>query len=102
MYSVFAAAKRDRCRDSPGIVQSKRRVSLSRDPPSNCHQAIGSIRQRVGPDLEVHDLALLALAAFDMRRGTARIGRENALALPTGAGIVDAPVHVLREEAHGV
>src|SRR5215469_593537 len=59
-------------------------------------------RQRVRTILDVDHLALLALAAFKVRLRAARVLRPQALALPAGARIVDAPVKILRIEAHRI
>src|SRR5882672_2899695 len=62
----------------------------------------GLLRQRIGTQLEVHDLAGLALAAFDVSRGAVGEGGPQALTLPTRARIVDASVHALGKIADRV
>src|ERR1017187_8526346 len=58
-----------------------------------------SIRQRIGPHLEVHDLGQAALAAFDVE-GRAVAGRgPDTAAFPAAVGIIDAAVHALGIEA---
>src|SRR5262249_42581886 len=68
--------------------------------------------QRVRPQLEVHDqragqgLARRArtgrVDALDVRRGAVAGGHPQSFAFPAGIRIVDAAIHALGEEAHGI
>src|SRR5438552_12517132 len=59
-------------------------------------------RQRIRADLELHDLALRALSAFDMPDKMCPVVRVKRPALPSGASVVDAPVHAARVEAERI
>src|SRR5437667_1959870 len=61
-----------------------------------------SRRERIGTKLELHDLARRSLAALDMEGRSGAVGRPQSLALPASIRIVDAPIHPLRVEAHGI
>src|SRR5881628_26745 len=61
-----------------------------------------SLRERIGAELELHDLARRPLAAFDVEGRSCGVGRPQPLTLPAGVRIVDAPVHPFGVEAHGV
>src|SRR5213594_1730993 len=61
-----------------------------------------SPRQRIRPQLEFHHFAFLPLAALDVVRRAARIGRPHALALPAEARIIDAAIETLGVEAHWI
>src|SRR5262245_45021423 len=63
---------------------------------------IVSPRQRVGAELEFQHLAGLPLAAFDMIRRAAGVGRPDPAALPATIGIVNAPIEPLGMEAHRI
>src|SRR5437667_10332726 len=69
---------------------------------ASCHIGPASPSERVGPELELHDLARRPLAALDVERRARGVGGPQPLALPAGVRIVDAPVHPLGVEAHGV
>src|ERR1700677_2900677 len=58
--------------------------------------------QRIGPDLQVVNLGLRLLTPFVMERGARAKRRPQSAPLPAGILVVDAAVHVLREEAHWV
>ena len=59
-------------------------------------------RQRIRPNLEVHDLAFSALSAFDMPHEVGTVIRPEPAAFPAGVRIVDAPVHTARIESEGI
>src|SRR4029434_10629835 len=61
-----------------------------------------SLRQRIRSQLELYNLGLRPLAAFDMVGRSAGVGRPYSLALPPRFRIVDAPVHTLGVESHGI
>src|SRR2546423_8704366 len=56
-------------------------------------------RDRVWADLEMHHLALLTFAAFDMRGSAIGEGGPQSLTLPAGIRVIDAPIHALGEVA---
>src|SRR5262245_18671240 len=49
--------------------------------------------ERVGPDLELRDLALRAFAALDVPDEVRPVIRVQRATLPAGAGVVDPAVH---------
>src|SRR3989454_7364155 len=61
-----------------------------------------SLRERIGAELELHDLARRPLAAFDVEGRSCGVGRPQPLTLPAGVRIVNTPVHPFGVEAHGV
>src|SRR2546425_5578663 len=61
-----------------------------------------SLRERIGAQLELHDLARRPFAAFDVERCPGAVGRPQPLALPASIRIVDASVHPLGVEAHRI
>src|SRR5882757_4349871 len=60
------------------------------------------VRQRIRPQLELHRFAGCALAPFEVPGRACSVSGPESLAFPTGLGIVDASVHALGEESHGV
>src|SRR5512140_1919515 len=58
----------------------------------------GSVRQRIGPQLEVRDLRPLALPALLMPRRLLVVPRPESPAFPAGFRVVDAAVEPAREE----
>src|SRR5262249_15372254 len=64
-------------------------------PPSGEGEKTGSMRQRIGPELEVHGHGLHALAAFLKPRGAVAARGPQAAAFPAGVRIVDAAVEAL-------
>src|SRR5262245_52839089 len=61
------------------------------------------LRQRIGTQLQLHELRHIALAdAFVMERRAVAGARPHAAALPAAVRVVDAPVDELGEEAHRV
>src|SRR5580765_4414335 len=60
------------------------------------------MRKRIRTQLEFHDFAGRALAAFDVIGRPARIGRPQPLAFPAAVRIVDSPVEALGVEAHWI
>src|SRR5436190_22335541 len=62
-------------------------------------RALGSMRERIRTQLQLHELRRLALAAFAVERRTVAGACPHAAALPAGIRIVDAPVNQLGEEA---
>src|SRR5262245_55699546 len=54
------------------------------------------LRQRTGPELELHDLRAGAAAAFHVKRRARGSRRPESLALPAGVRVVDPAVHPLR------
>jgi hypothetical protein len=52
--------------------------------------------QRIGAQLELHDLRPVLLAAFEVEHGSGRVGRPQRSALPVSTGIVDAPSATLK------
>src|SRR5215467_10586056 len=62
-----------------------------------------SMRQRIGTQLQLHELRHVALAdAFAMERRAVAGAGPHAAALPAAVGIIDAAVDELGEEAHRV
>jgi len=59
---------------------------------SNLIFSLRSLRQRIGTKLELQHLGLCPLAAFDVEGRPVAEGRPQTFALPTGIGIVDAPI----------
>src|SRR5437762_5384619 len=59
-------------------------------------------RERIRPNLEVHDLAFGPLAPFHVPDEVRAVVRPESAALPPGVRIVDASVHAARIEAKGV
>ena len=58
--------------------------------------------QRIGAQLELHDLRPVLLAAFEVEHGSGRVGRPQRSTLPAGICIVNAPFHPFGEEADGI
>src|SRR5207247_9517807 len=58
--------------------------------------------ERIGTELELHDLARGPFAPFDVEGRSGAVGRPQSLALPASIRIVDASVHPLGVEAHGI
>src|SRR5688572_16383354 len=89
-------------------MMSTRRSKLCPAPPViEFPQALGpgpgaSFRERIRPDLELHQLARRSLAAFDVKRRARRVGAPDAFPLPSRLHIVNAPVHPFRVKTHRV
>src|SRR3954452_17225018 len=60
------------------------------------------MRQRVGPDLDMHGAGFRTLAAFLQPGRAVAVRAPQAPALPAGVRVVDARVEALGEEAQGV
>src|SRR2546427_6719724 len=83
-----------------------------REPSSSEEIAAPSVGERIRTQLEVHDqragqgLAGRAgtrrVDALDVHRRSVARGHPQSSALPAGLRIVDAAVHALGEEAHGI
>src|SRR5829696_3465634 len=58
--------------------------------------------ERIGTELKLHNLGLRPLAAFVMKRRAVAVGRPQSAAFPAAAGIVDAAIKPLGEEAHRI
>src|SRR5262245_14501722 len=65
--------------------QAVNAISYHRTPPS--------ARQRIGTQLEFHDLRFASYAAFRMEHGARRISCPYAPPFPASAGVVDATIH---------
>src|SRR5215212_189593 len=90
--TTFGRSKR---RSSRTNVEADHKVRpYDRNPPCDFPALL---RRRVGPHLELHQLARVPLAAFGVERSARRVGREDRLALPAAVRVVDAAVHALRE-----
>src|SRR5881394_1940097 len=74
------------------------RVSSSKTP--FCNRLLS--RERVGSKLEFHHLARRALAAFNVERCSCAVRRPHGLSLPARIWVVDASIHPLGVEAHGI
>src|SRR5262245_12210167 len=61
-----------------------------------------SLRKRIRPKLHLHDLACCSLATFDVEGSSGAVGRPKSLTLPTHIGVVDASIHPLGVETHGI
>src|SRR5437867_11633179 len=61
-----------------------------------------SRRERIGTQLELHDLARRSLAALEMEGRSGAVGRPQSLALPASIRIVQTPIHPLGVEAQWV
>src|SRR5882724_3945390 len=61
-----------------------------------------SPREWIGTELKLDDLARRPLAAFDVEGCSGGVGGPEPLAFPAGIRVVDAAVHPLGVEAHGV
>src|SRR5260370_17489946 len=61
-----------------------------------------SVRQRIGPQLDVHGTRLAAFAALHQPRRAITVGAPQPAAFPAGVGIIDAPVEALGIKAHRV
>src|SRR5262245_24162012 len=61
-----------------------------------------SPRERVGTELEPHDLRSVLLAALQVEHRARRVGRPQGPALPARVRVVDATLHPLGEEADDV
>src|SRR5262249_36860708 len=60
------------------------------------------MRQRIGPQLDVHGARLRALAAFHQPRRAVAVGAPQPAAFPARIRIVDAAVEALGVEAHRI
>jgi len=60
------------------------------------------VRERIGPDLEVHGFAERALAAFRVPDQVRAVVRPEAAPFPTGRRIVDAAVEPAVIEAERI
>src|SRR5687767_11077662 len=67
--------------------------TTNHQPPTTNHQRRKLPRHRVRADLELHQLALGALAAFDVPHEVRAVVRIQPATLPAPVGIVDAAVH---------
>src|SRR5438094_737113 len=63
---------------------------------------ISSPGERIGPDLELDDLALRTFSAFDVPDEVRAVVRVERTTFPTGIRIVDAAVEPARVEAERV
>src|SRR5262249_43170236 len=61
-----------------------------------------SVRERIGPHLDVYGARLGALAAFLEPRRAVAVRAPQAAALPAGIRIIDAPVQAFGKEAQRV
>src|SRR5215510_8783266 len=61
-----------------------------------------SLRQRIGPHLDVYDARSRALTAFHQPRRAVAVRAPQPAALPARVGVVDAPIQTLGEEAERV
>src|SRR5258708_1161280 len=87
----------------PKVYPKTRADSTGVEPAlSNDKSTSGLFRQRIGTQLEVHDVAGLSLAAFDVSRSAIGECGPQALTLPTRARIVDTTVHALGKVADRV
>src|SRR4051812_42270350 len=93
-----AGQNRPACLTAAGgrTARAAARARGGEDVPPRTH---GSVRQRIGPDLDMHGTGLRALAAFLEPWRAVAVGAPQAAALPAGVRIVDAPVQAFREEA---
>src|SRR5262245_59752736 len=80
---------------------SCRKEEAARTLPPGLSRTL-SVRERIGPDLEVDGEQLGALAAFAQPRRAVAAGAPQAAALPAAVGIVDAPVEPLGIEAERI
>src|SRR6266536_119887 len=93
---------------SPPIFAPHRRAARLTDSTSSgtsvsfSASSARSSRQRIGTELELHDLARGPLPAFHVERRPRRHGGPQALALPPDARVVDAAVHPLGVEAERI
>src|SRR5882757_2357119 len=62
----------------------------------------GSLRERVGTELELHRLAQRARPALGVPHEIRRVRRPQAAALPSAVRIVDTAVQASRVEAKGI
>src|SRR3990170_984690 len=76
--------------------------SRRRAPPSASRSASSSPRQWIGTELELHDLARRALAAFHVEGRSRAHRRPEPAALPAGGGIVNSTVQPFGEEPQRV
>src|SRR5262249_58598139 len=58
--------------------------------------------ERIGAKLNSHGLRTIGDAAFEVKVGSAAVGRPERFALPSGIRIVDAAIDILGEEAHRI
>src|SRR5262245_31378168 len=72
----------------------------SRGP--NERTCVRSVRQRIGPHLDVYGARLGALAAFLQPRRAVAVRAPQAAALPAGVRVVDSAVQALGKEAQRV
>src|SRR6478752_1202731 len=77
------------------LKNSKIRFVLFKGRSSRCApkihcQTASLMRQRIGPQLEVHHLRPRAFAGLEMKRRARPVGRPQAPALPAAVRIVDA------------
>src|SRR5262245_63463953 len=105
MISARDARRPIECLGLPSPPTSRLRWILRRPPgaetaaPGGKHissvslAAVRSARQRIGPQLEAHDLGQRALAALDVERRAIDEGRPKPAALPAAVRVVDADMH---------
>src|SRR5215467_6779814 len=83
------------------MIKRKRIGATHGAAPMNCMCA-RSVRQRIGPHLDVYGARLGALAAFLEPRRAVAVRAPQAAALPVGVRVIDAPVQAFGEEAQRV
>src|SRR5947209_4723902 len=60
------------------------------------------MRERIGPDLNVHGARLAALSRLHQPRRAVAVGAPQPAAFPAGTRIIDAPVEPLGIEAYRI
>src|SRR6266404_462460 len=81
--------------------------SLERTPRGHRRRGVQisprtSVRQRIGPELDVHGARARALAAFLEPGRAVAVGAPQPAAFPAGVGIVDTPAKALGVEGERI
>src|SRR5262245_58488818 len=84
----------------PPVAPLREGLGVSESPRSGC--AMRSLRQRIGPHLDVYDARSRTLTAFHQPRRAVAVRAPQPAALPARVGVVDAPIQTLGEEAERV
>src|SRR5215831_3960156 len=95
------SAKRWRVAGRDCMIKWKRIGATHGAAPMN-RMCARSVRQRIGPHLDVYGARLGALAAFLQPRRAVAVRTPQSAALPAGVRVIDAPVQAFGKEAQRV
>src|ERR1019366_7782784 len=107
LHSCLPTPRINRIRSSESSCRSLLRPQINQggDPcgqPPWFWRYFALFRQRIGSDLELHDLALGPLAALNVPDKVRPVVGVQGTALPAAVGIVDAAIHTARIEAERI